>query len=159
MIRYAEVAINLPIKDEDTLTYEIPYELKNVEVGKRVEIEVRNKKMEGVVIEIHSLIPNYKFIQRVVDKEPIITTAQIELGKWMKEFYVSTLGESLYKMIPTGRRNISGEKLDIAAESKLLKLNPDQEKAYKSIRSTFGKESTHLLYGITGSEKRKYTFL
>jgi primosomal protein N' (replication factor Y) len=155
LIRFAEVAINLPIKDEDTLTYEIPYEMKNVEVGKRVEIEVRNKKMEGVVIEIHSMIPNYKTkpIQRVVDKEPIITHAQIELGKWMKDFYVSTLGESLYKMIPTGRRNISSEKLDIAAESKLLKLNAEQEKAYKNIRSTFGKESTHLLYGITGSGK------
>ena len=34
------------------------------------------------------MIPNYKTkpIERVVDKEPIITSAQIELGKWMKDF-------------------------------------------------------------------------
>ena len=155
MIQFAEVAINLPIRDEDTLTYEIPFGMKNIEVGKRVEIEVRNKKMEGVVVEIHSLIPNYKTkpINRVVDKHPVITSDQIELGKWMKDFYISTLGESLYKMIPTGRRNISSEKLDVTVESKLLKLNSEQEKAYQKIRSDFGKESTHLLYGITGSGK------
>ena len=155
MIQYAEVAINLPIREEDTLTYEIPFGMKNVEVGKRVEIELRNKKMEGVVVEIHSLIPNYKTkpIKRVVDKQPVITSDQIELGKWMKDFYISTLGESLYKMIPTGRRNISSEKVDVTVESKLLKLNSEQEIAYQKIRSDFGKESTHLLYGITGSGK------
>ena len=155
MIQYAEVAINLPIREEDTLTYEIPFGMKNVEVGKRVEIELRNKKMEGVVVEIHSLIPNYKTkpIKRVVDKQPVITSDQIELGKWMKDFYISTLGESLYKMIPTGRRNISSEKVDVSVESKLLKLNSEQEIAYQKIRSDFGKESTHLLYGITGSGK------
>ncbi|MBK8393992.1 MAG: primosomal protein N' [Leptospiraceae bacterium] len=155
MIQFAEVAINLPIKDEDTLTYEIPHGMKNVEVGKRVEIEVRNKKMEGVVIEIHSLIPNYKTkpIKRLIDKQPVITIDQMELGKWMKDFYISSLGESLYKMIPTGRRNISTEKIDISVESKLLKLNQEQEIVYQQIRSDFGKESTHLLYGITGSGK------
>ncbi|HMW06965.1 MAG TPA: primosomal protein N' [Leptospiraceae bacterium] len=155
MIEYAEVAINLPIKDEDTLTYEIPFGTKNIEVGKRVEIEVRNRKMEGVIIDIHNVMPSYKTkpIGRVIDKQPVITKDQIELGKWMKDFYVSTLGESLYKMIPSGRRNISNDKIDITVESKLLNLNPEQENAYRKIRSDFGKESIHLLYGITGSGK------
>lgn len=155
MIQYAEVAINLPIKDEDTLTYEIPFGTKNIEIGKRVEVEVRSRMLEGVIVDIHNMMPSYrtKPIGRIIDKQPVITKEQIELGKWMKEFYVSTLGESLYKMIPSGRRNISSDKLDVTAESNLLKLNSDQEKAYRSIKEQFGKESVHLLYGITGSGK------
>ena len=154
MIQYAEIALNLPFANQDTLTYEIIPNSK-AEVGKRVEVEIRNRVLEGVIIEIHSMMPNYKTkpIKRIIDKNPIITSEQIELGMWMKDFYLSTLGECLYKMIPQGRRKITSKVDDIAVEKDLLKLNPEQEKIFEDIKKFKGEESIHLIYGITGSGK------
>lgn len=156
MILYAEVAINLPIQGEDTFTYEIPMNTKTAVLpGMRVEVEVRNKKMEGVVLEVHSVMPSYKIkpLLRVIDKVPIINSEQMELAKWMRDFYISTLGESLYKMIPSGRRKKNIQKLEIQVEPNLLKLNTEQEEAFQKVSSDFGKEAVHLLYGVTGSGK------
>lgn len=154
MIRYAEVALNISF-EEDTLTYEIPYSMKNLQVGMRVEIPLRGKKNEGIVIDIHNLCPNYptKQIIRQIDKRPVVNLEQIELAKWMRETYLSTLGEGLYKMIPSGRKNKSVEFTSSIANEKLLQLNSEQEEAFRDICSKLGSESIHLLFGVTGSGK------
>lgn len=154
MIRYADIALNIPLA-EPSLTYQIPESMKSLDIGMRVEVDLRNRKEEGVVLSIHSLMPNYplKTILKQVDKLPILTQEQIQLGHWMSEFYLASLGESLYKMIPSGRRLKKKLQLDVNVEASLLKLNEEQSIAYKNIRMDFGKESTHLLFGITGSGK------
>ncbi|NBU98672.1 MAG: DEAD/DEAH box helicase, partial [Spirochaetia bacterium] len=154
MIKYADIALNIPFKTEETLTYQIPEEMTNLKVGCRVEFELRNKKMEGLVIEIHFNMPSFelKRIKRQIDKDPIINAEQIQLAYWMRDFYVSSLGESLYKMIPSGRKNQLSEPAPLGSPE-LLKLNEEQNISYEKIKSSIGKESIHLLYGITGSGK------
>ncbi len=154
MIKYADIALNIPFKSEETLTYQIPIDMTNLKVGCRVEFELRNKKMEGLVIAIHFNMPTFelKTIKRQIDKEPIINAEQIQLAYWMRDFYVSSLGESLYKMIPSGRKNQLSEPSPLGSPE-LLKLNDEQSLSYENIKSTIGKESIHLLYGITGSGK------
>ncbi|MCB1178119.1 MAG: DEAD/DEAH box helicase family protein, partial [Leptospiraceae bacterium] len=154
MIQYVEVALNIPFKNLETLTYEIPPDF-SVEIGCRVEVLLNKKKEEGVVLEIHRNMPNYNALplQRVIDKKPVLNSEQIELAYWSKDFYLSTLGEALYKMIPQGRRNKSSGFAEIPVDRELLKLNPDQEEAFIKIKNNFGKSKTHLLYGITGSGK------
>ncbi|HNI97678.1 MAG TPA: primosomal protein N', partial [Leptospiraceae bacterium] len=104
MIRYAEVALNIPFKDEDTLTYSVPQDMKNIQTGCRVEVPLKNRKesLEGVVLSIGNSMPAYECreITRLVDKNPVINAEQIELAYWMKEYYLASLGECLYKMIP-----------------------------------------------------------
>lgn len=70
----------------------------------------------------------------------------------MRNFYVSTLGESIYKMIPSGRRNQISEPVSMGSPE-LLMLNEEQKSAFENIKSSFGRETIHLLYGITGSGK------
>lgn len=154
MIQYAEVVLNIPFPESNSLTYEINPN-QSVSVGKRVEVQIQNKKEIGVVVEIHSLIPNYKTkeILRVIDKEPVINAEQLELAKWMSEFYLASLGECLFKMLPQGKRNISIDISQVEVERNLLELNEEQNLAYTKIKNDFGKEAIHLLYGITGSGK------
>lgn len=154
MIQYADIALNIPFKAEETLTYQIPDGMNRLQIGCRVEVELRKRKMEGVVIGVHSNMPSYeiKKIKRQIDKEPVVNSEQIQLAYWMRDFYVSTLGESLYKMIPTGRKNQLSEPV-VVDSPELLTLNEEQLSAYKKIKADFGNEKIHLLYGITGSGK------
>ncbi|MCP5497187.1 MAG: primosomal protein N' [Leptospiraceae bacterium] len=154
MFRYAEIAFNLPF-EKDSLTYEIPMEMKNLEIGMRVEVPLRNKKTEGVVFEIHQSIPEYtaKPIIRQIDKTPIINSEQLNLAIWMKDFYLSSLGECIYKMIPVGRRNRPAGEFEIEVEKNLLTLNQEQKTTFEKIKNTFGQNTTHLIHGITGSGK------
>ena len=154
MIQYADIALNIPFKTEETLTYQIPEGMNRLQIGCRVEVELRKRKMEGVVIGVHFNMPTYeiKNIKRQIDKEPVVNSEQIQLAYWMRDFYVSTLGESLYKMIPTGRKNQLSEPV-VVDSPELLTLNDEQLSAYEKIKADFGNEKIHLLYGITGSGK------
>ncbi len=153
--RYAEVALDIPFKEYETLTYQIPENMQNLQIGCRVEVPLNKRVIEGVIIDIHYNMPNYKVekIYRQIDKIPIIIDEQIALARWMKDYYLSNLGEALYKMVPSGRRNLSSKFADVPIERELLNLNKEQFKAYESIQKTFGSFSIHLLYGITGSGK------
>ncbi|MCB1160260.1 MAG: primosomal protein N', partial [Leptospiraceae bacterium] len=155
-LKFADVALNIPFQDRDSLTYIIPKSMeKNISVGVRVEVPLKARKVEGTVIEIHSSEPSYpvKEILKLVDKTPVVTEEQIELAFWMKDMYLASLGECLYKMVPGGRRKKNIKNLGVEVEANLLNLNSEQEIAFKNIYSCFGKESSHLLYGVTGSGK------
>ncbi|EPG75777.1 primosomal protein N' [Leptospira fainei serovar Hurstbridge str. BUT 6] len=151
MIRYAEIAFDLPIQ-EDTFTYEVPPETP---IGVRVRARLRGRKEEGIVMSVHSNEPSYKVlpVEKIIDKIPIITDEQIKLAYWMKEQYLSSLGECIHKMIPKGRRHSKAVFDREEAESQPLPLNDEQKKAYENIKSDFGKDAVHLLFGITGSGK------
>lgn len=151
MIYYAEVAFDLPI-EEDTFTYEIP---PNVQIGVRVLVKLRNREEEGIIVSIHQNEPNYKVfqIEKIIDKTPIVLQEQIDLAHWMKNQYIASLGECIYKMIPAGRRQVKLETFPSDAEGKPVTLNEEQQIATQNILSTFGTAAVHLLFGITGSGK------
>ena len=155
MIQYAEVCLNVPILDQDTFTYEIE---KNVEIGMRVLVDFhfRSKEEEGIVLEKHYNEPTYetKKILKVLDSFPIITQRQIDLAYWMKDFYVSSLGECLHKMFPSDKRLKKKQKEKIISPVRNLhSLNQEQQSIYKEIQNSFGSYQIHLLFGITGSGK------
>ncbi|MCE9500778.1 MAG: primosomal protein N' [Leptospira sp.] len=154
MISYAEIALNIPF-GTDTLTYEIPQEMDALTIGMRVEVPLRNKKTDGIVIDISQNGPAYttKKILRRIDKQRVINDEQIQLARWMKDYYLSSYGEALFKMIPAGRRNKQEMTLDVPANKDLLTLNEEQSVAFENIKADLGKEATHLIYGITGSGK------
>lgn len=155
MIKYAEVALNLSWV-HSTLTYEYPENVKEIKEGVRVLVELNGNDYEGVVLESHYNEPNYetKKILKLIDTEPVITQEQIQLGNWMAETYLSSLGESLFKMVPKGKRKKKQDKtFKQIDESLLLTLNTEQEGVVSKILLSSENEIVHLLYGITGSGK------
>ncbi len=90
--------IILPLNLKGTFTYKVPDELiRNLEVGMRVLVSFRGKKMyTGIVAEIHKSEPeNFspKEIISILDDFPILPSEQINFWNWISEYYLCNLGE------------------------------------------------------------------
>ncbi len=112
-----------------------------------------------------------KRIARVIDEDPILTEEQYKLALWMSEYYFASLGECLFTMIPSARREkeheFSQTMLSYFAQEAVT-LNAEQEYCVNAIvgdgsniitrgktSTRAGKQKKHIfyLYGSTGSGK------
>ena len=176
-MQYLEIILNLPVNQGFTYSY-IPPEKEKPElipeIGKRVEIMFGNKKTQGFIINISDTIPEscpvepskIKPIKRVIDKEPLFGKELIEMANWIARYYLCTLGEAVFSMIPSGRRDSSAGGFGFEEEvgkQKKNELSEEQKLAVEEIlKSSCGsitsekKSDTslfHYLYGPTGSGK------
>ncbi len=150
------------------------------EIGKRAEIYFGNKKTEGFIIGISDTVPEncpvepgkIKLIKRVIDKEPLFGEELIEIAKWISHYYLCTLGEAVFSMIPSGRRESGAAGFSFeeeVSEKAAVELSDEQKKAVEEIleSSSSGASATtgtgspsttppsyfHYLYGPTGTGK------
>ena len=176
-MQYLEIILNLPVNQGFTYSY-IPPEKEKPElvpqIGKRAEIMFGNKKTEGFIISISDKIPEncpveaskIRPVKRIIDKEPLFGEELIEIAKWVSHYYLCTLGEAVFSMIPSGRRDSSagGFAFEEEVGSKTANtLSPEQSKAVDEILGTTNRTSSmasnassnlfHYLYGPTGSGK------
>src|SRR3990167_4275326 len=95
---YAQVVVlTYQSPDIDSYTYEIPKELK-VEVGQLVEVPFGKRNPTGIVLSISTEIRNSKFeirnlkkISKIIFNQPLLLPYQIELLKWMSEYYMAPM--------------------------------------------------------------------
>ena len=121
---YIEVVF--PLALPKLLTYKIPQPLiGKVQVGFRVEAEIGSKIYAGIVLEIFPENPtNFepKFILSVIDENPITTIWQLDLWKWLSEYYCCSLGEVMEAALPAG--------LKMKSESRYIsEINNDIDEA------------------------------
>lgn len=170
-MQYLQIVLNLPLNQSFTYSY-IPPEKENPEllpeIGKRAEIMFGNKKTTGFIINISETIPEdcpveegkIRPIKRILDKEPLFDKELIENAKWISHYYLCSLGEAVFSMIPSGRRETGLGGFNFEEEISNVKrntLSDEQAKAVKEILETaFVNENInkfHYLYGPTGSGK------
>lgn len=176
-MQYLEIILNLPVNQGFTYSY-IPPEKEKPElipeIGKRAEIMFGNKKTQGFIINISDKIPEscpvepskIKPIKRVIDKEPLFGKELIEMANWIARYYLCTLGEAVFSMIPSGRRDSSAGGFGFEEEvgkQKKNELSEEQKLAVEEIlKSRCGSITSekisdtslfHYLYGPTGSGK------
>ena len=173
---YLEIILNLPINQGFTYSYTPPADEKPELVpmiGKRAEIMFGNKKTEGFIIAITNEIPKtctvdaskIKPIRRVIDKEPLFGEELIEIANWISRYYLCTLGEAVFSMIPSGRRESSAGGFgfeDEIAQAPKNELSDEQKKCVEEIlpsvvpealEGPYKKQLYHYIYGPTGSGK------
>jgi len=128
--------------------------------GMRIEAPFHGSLNEGIVCEITREAPDVEIfdITRTVDTVPVLTSYQIELASWMAEHYMASLGESLYKMLPAGRRQPAAHRKTKTQAAARHVLNEEQAKVFGIIKEEIGadhggKVPVHLIHGITGSGK------
>ena len=177
---YLEIILNLPVNQGFTYSYTPPENEKPElvpAIGKRAEIMFGNKKTEGFIIGISETLPpdlgfdpaKIRPIKRIIDKEALFGEELIEIAKWISRYYLCTLGEAVFSMIPSGRRETGaggfGFEEDIS--SKHNKLSDEQAKCVEDImalRQAQGPQGVqgpqgaqqglyHYIYGPTGSGK------
>jgi primosomal protein N' (replication factor Y) len=115
---YAEIII--PLALPKNYTWAIPSEMsEGVMIGMRVEVMLgSNKRYAGIIKRIVTEKPasfNPKPILGVLDDEPIVFQAQLDLWEWMANYYMCTEGEVMQAAIPSHLK-ISSESVFIVNE-------------------------------------------
>jgi len=100
---FALVAV--PRSAPEPLTYSIPRELEPFAVaGARVRVPMRERHVTGVVIEVQSdsgLEPGViRPIAEVLDPQPLLAAAQLQLARFISDYYRCPLGTTLSAMLP-----------------------------------------------------------
>lgn len=162
---YLEIILNLPVNQGFTYSY-IPPENEKPElipeIGKRAEIMFGNKKTEGFIINILDHVPEncpveegkIRPIKRVIDKEPLFGKELIDMAAWISHYYLCTLGEAVFSMIPSGRRESSAGGFSFEEEVGTQHKNELSEEQTKAVDEILSSDAAfHYLYGPTGTGK------
>lgn len=156
MIKYAQVAVPVPLRTDFTYSFET--EKDNVVPGVRVIVPFGpRQKMRGYVVSVFDEKPQVEFeiknITRVVDKAPIFSDDLWSLALWMEKFYFSSRGDILDTMIPGGKKDVSfgGFDMDMAEERPEVELTDEQKNAVNTVLQSDGQ--MFYLFGVTGSGK------
>ncbi len=112
--QYAEVVI--PLALPVTYTWAIPQQYAAaVQVGIRVEVELRNKKYAGIIKTLHTQKPaafEPKPILNVLDEEPLVYETQLQFWQWIARYYMCSEGEVMQAAVPAN--------LKLSSESMLI---------------------------------------
>lgn len=117
---FVDVLLPLPIRN--LFTYRVPFELnEHLKNGVRVVVPFGKSKLQtGIILKIHETVPEYqvKYVESVLDEEPIITGKQFKLWKWISEYYMAPLGDVMNAALPSNFK--------LGSETKIV-LHPDAE--------------------------------
>ena len=99
---YASVLVEIISKNiNKTFTYEIPDDM-NIQIGIRVQVPFGKQIVEGFVIDITNVKPDYetKKIIKAIDEKPVLNEEMLELGKYISNKTLCTLTNSYQTMLP-----------------------------------------------------------
>ncbi len=100
MPAYCEVALPVPL--DRTFTYALRADQAPLR-GSRVIAPFRSEKLIGVVTAVDVKPPldfEARFIEGVLDEEPLLSEHLLELAEWVAQYYIAPLGEVLRAMLP-----------------------------------------------------------
>jgi primosomal protein N' (replication factor Y) len=100
MPAYCDVAVPVPL--DATFTYSVPANLAEPCVGGRVIVPFREKRLSGIVTELHDRKPDFaaKPVLQVLDATPALAPELMQLGRWIAQYYIAPIGEVLRTMLP-----------------------------------------------------------
>lgn len=103
---YADILLPLPLTGR--FTYLLPERfVAQITVGNRVVVPFGTKKhYTGIVTRIHGEAPEegirMKEVLEVFDAEPVVLKHQLDLWKWIAEYYLCTEGDVMKAALPSG---------------------------------------------------------
>ncbi len=118
-VTYLDVA--LPTALPKVLTYRWEESEKPPTVGMRVVVPLGNRRLTGVVWDIHNNDPagyTPKNVEAVVDDRPVVTKDQTACWTWISKYYMCPLGDVVNTAMPSGMK--------LSSKTRIL-INPDAE--------------------------------
>lgn len=101
---FLEIAVNLP-PVRGTFHYHVPPELEGqVGLGHLVTAPFGPRRVQGVVVGLPETaeVPETRPIEGLVDPQPVLTRAQIDLARWLAVENLTPLIDCLTLMLPPG---------------------------------------------------------
>lgn len=115
------VDVILPLSVPNLYTYRIPKDWDaDVAIGKRVIVQFGKGKLYSALIrKIHQSPPKQyeaKYIESILDEQPIVNIKQLELWEWMSTYYMCNIGDVMIAALPGGLR--------LSSETQII-INPN----------------------------------
>ncbi len=101
---FVEIAVNVP-QVSGLFHYHLPKDLADQVVpGSLVVAPFGNRQVQGIVLRLldRPEVSETRPIEAILDAQPILTPAQIELGRWLSETYLAPLAACFSPMVPPG---------------------------------------------------------
>jgi len=172
---FAEVVLSRVSRGIDKIFhYSIPAELESrLKIGHQVLIPFGSRREIGYVVGFaqKAEVKKVKDILRITSERPVFTREQVELARWMADYYDSFFLTALRLVMPPGTKGKEGRKSNVerrTQEKKILRstfdvprstlqlaLTPEQQAAVDAIVKAIDARTSDkfLLYGVTGSGK------
>ena len=118
MPRYVNVILPLPLEGE--FTYSVPDDLQaQVAVGLRVVVPLgKSKTYVALVTAVLDSLPEpllasgqadkVRPLHQVADDAPVVLDSQLELWRWIADYYMSPIGEVMKAALPSGMKQEDG---------------------------------------------------
>ncbi|MDC1186536.1 primosomal protein N' [Crocinitomicaceae bacterium] len=115
------VDVIIPVPIHRAFTYRLPFEMNEfVQIGARVIVPFgKAKLLTGLIVNIHENAPETyqaKYVEHILDDQPIITSNQLKFWKWMATYYMAPIGDVMNAALPSNFK--------LASETKIT-LHPD----------------------------------
>jgi primosomal protein N' (replication factor Y) len=96
---FCDVALAVPL--DMVFTYAIPPGMEPV-AGGRVLVPFRQRRMSGIVVELHDRPPQVKTkkVIEALDLSPVLDEHLLKLGRWIADYYLAPVGEVFRTMLP-----------------------------------------------------------
>jgi primosomal protein N' (replication factor Y) len=154
---FAEIL--LPLHLPGFFTYRVPESLSSeVAPGKRVVIQLGKKKLyTGIIRKIHENPPDVKqikYIQSVLDDQPLVTEQQMGFWDWVADYYLCEPGDVMQAALPSALKLKSETKVAFhpGFDGESIQLN---EKELQIMEALFHQKEMTLdeIAGITDQQK------
>jgi primosomal protein N' (replication factor Y) len=102
-MKYAEVAVNSPFSGRRSYCYSIPAKLK-IDIGFPVWVPFGHRTLQGIVIDITET-PSFadtREIEDIISSRPLLSPQQVQLAKWLSDYYLAPLFDCVALMLPPG---------------------------------------------------------
>tara|TARA_R110000868_G_scaffold100129_7_gene275478 strand:- start:2141 stop:4123 length:1983 start_codon:yes stop_codon:yes gene_type:complete len=147
------IAANTPFNNS-ILTYKSELELK---FGAHVIVPLGKRSVSGWVVgEDGGDVDQAKIkeVEKIGDATLNINQHEVELLKWMANYYHYPLGQLINDTMPKSMKRPRESEAEVFAQKELESLTPLQSAIYESLNQKFEKGfSRQLLHGVTGSGK------
>jgi primosomal protein N' (replication factor Y) (superfamily II helicase) len=98
------IEVILPLAVPKTYSYSVPEKfISKIAKGCRVEVVFgKNKKYAGIIKSISKENPPFETreILNIIDEEPVVFERQLQLWKWISEYYMCSEGEVMAAALP-----------------------------------------------------------
>ena len=121
-MKYAEVVVNTPLhkqvrRAEDlaseegysplspTFHYAIPSELQSqAQVGQLVWVPFGPRRLQGLILALSDTAPveETRDLYDIIDLQPVLSPTQIQLARWLSDYYLAPLVDCVRLMLPPG---------------------------------------------------------
>lgn len=125
---FAQIAVNVPSLS-DVFDYHIPPELAgSIGRGCLVTVPFGKQTVQGVILRFvdQPSVADTKAILEIIEPEPVLTSTQIALAKWMAEATLSPLAATIKLMLPTGLSQQADVQYSVRSEQFLVEKDAGQ---------------------------------